>query len=213
MEKVTKQELNKMEADDTIALSKAEQLIAKGMLKTVFLGKDCFFKHPSVDQDTELKRREAILFSDLITKENLLCSHQIMKIIEQKGIWTKENKDKDEELYKSTMEYFTEFASVPYEKRENNPEFDKALGLYIVTCEEWRNNRQTLDSMLSSSIESIISQKLLPLKVSMCVIDEEEKSIFTEDEIKNRSVDKMLLKDLDKIKHFWNGVEDRFLGK
>jgi len=206
------EKLNKIEANDTIKLYDANEVVDTGKKKFNFMGKECFIIHPTVNQEVELKQEYAKMFSGFLTKGDFLCRHQMIKLLKDKGIWTDQDKADAEELHERMVQYYSEFNSIPYDKRLGNTEFDKAYDLYAKTSVNYYTKTSIYSESMSNTVEGLCDQALLSKRLAMCLVNEKNEPITSEKEIGEMRKGNDLADVLFRAKMFWDGVEDRFLG-
>lgn len=207
-------EVAAQESKDYVNKAEAEAVLVNGYMPTRYNGKDCFVRHPSPKEVAQLQKEYAIGFAKYIKEGQMLTKREMLKLLEERGIWTQSDTNVLEEKRQMYMDQYKAWYSYPYNERAGNEEFARIQLDYLRAMQEFTSMAAMLDGLLINTIEKILDSEQVIKKTYLCVYkdtDGKERFFNSIEEVETPKDTEKMSTFIGDCLAFWMGVGERFL--
>jgi hypothetical protein len=218
------------EAFSVESLKTAEKEIRQGFRLTTleeFHGeqnKQIKITFPSVEADSQASHAYMTKLNELLTSEKkVLTESEMEKLLAERGIWTKAEEGKMEELDLRLSDLMREGQTMHSKKRVNKVRLEELKKEYSGVKKDKTDLLTRKNNFMQNTVEGVAEIESLKCKLFHCIFDLDGKSLWTDyAEFKKESNRLAIFKLLQEAMVFWAGLpqgvlsvlpDDDFIGE
>lgn len=164
---------------------------------------------PTEKENSILADARAKVYSKLIRDEELLTIKEMLKVLKKRGIWGDEEDSKLENIQEECkdIEY-----KVNLMRKNEDADFSELKKQWLKKKSEFNDLLAEKNSLLSNTIERLVDNEEIKLKLSLCVKFDDGTLVWDSVDALNDETDRVAMnKILNEALLFWSGLSQEII--